>query len=165
MIPSQTSTDGVVLLLGINRLNSRCLFIGDSAKLTQNVTNSVIALNPTGRFDCTSTDGAARLPAVFNGAIFTDATYNTTLISSLNVSGVTTLSNATTCMSSLNVSGVTVFSNWVGIGTTPTSVLELFKPFYATFKLNLVDFIHLIEYIVMVHLDFYHHIHTLIQTL
>jgi hypothetical protein len=77
-----------------------------------------------------------RLPAVFNGAIFTNTTCNTTCISSLNVSGVTTSNNATTCISSLNVSGVTIFSNWVGIGTTPTSVLESFNPFYATFKLK-----------------------------
>ncbi len=60
LIPSQTSTDGVALLLGTNRLNSRVLFIGDSAKLTQNATNSILVLNPSGRFDCTSTDGTTR---------------------------------------------------------------------------------------------------------
>jgi hypothetical protein len=90
LIPAQTSIEGVALLLGLNRLNSRCLFIGDSVNLTQNATNSIISLNPTGRFDCTSTDGSLRLPAVFNGAIFTNATCNTTCISSLNVSGLTT---------------------------------------------------------------------------
>ena len=57
LIPAQTATDGVALLFGLNRLNSRCssLFIGGSANSTQNSTNSVISLNPTGRFDCTST--------------------------------------------------------------------------------------------------------------
>ncbi len=115
LIAAQTSTDGVALLLGLNRLNSRCLFIGDSANLTQNTTNSII--NPTGRFDCTSTDGSLRLPAVFNGAIFTNTACNTTLISSLNVSELTTLNNVTTCISSLNVSGITTLSGNVGIGT------------------------------------------------
>ena len=67
-----TSTDGVALVLGANRVNSRVLFIADSAKLTQNTTNSVVSINPTGRFDCTSTDGSLRLPAVFNGAIYTN---------------------------------------------------------------------------------------------
>ncbi len=70
MVAAQTSTDGVALVLGLNRLNSRCLFIGDSANWTQNATNSITSLNPTGRFDCTSTDGSSRLPAVLDGAIF-----------------------------------------------------------------------------------------------
>ena len=97
MIPGQTATDGVALLFGLNRLNSRCssLFIGGSANSTQNSTNSVISLNPTGRFDCTSTGGSLRLRAVFNGALCThttyngamctNTTYNTTFVSSLNV--------------------------------------------------------------------------------
>ena len=108
-------------MLGLNRLNSRCLFIGDSANLTQNSANSVISLNPTGRFDCTSTDGSLRLPAVFNSAMYTNTTYNTTFVSSLSLSGLTTLNNATTCTSSLNVSGTTTFSNRVGINTTATN--------------------------------------------
>jgi hypothetical protein len=80
-------------LFGFNRLHSRCLFIGDSANLTQNTTNSIISLNPAGRFECISTDGSLRLPAVLNGARFTNTTCNTTLISSLNVSGLTKLNN------------------------------------------------------------------------
>ncbi len=113
-------------MLGLNRLNCRCLFIGDGANLIQNTTNSIISLNPTGRFDCTSTDGSLRLPAVFNGAIFTNTTCNTTLISSLNVSGLTTLSNATTCISSLNVSGITMLNN----DTTINGVLSLKNGFW-----------------------------------
>jgi hypothetical protein len=37
------------------------------------------------------------------------------MISSLNVSGLTTLNNATTCISSLNVSGVTTLSNSITV--------------------------------------------------
>ncbi len=109
MIPAQTATDGVALLFGLNRLNSRCLFIGGSANSTPNSTNSIISLNPTGRFDCTSTGGSLRLRAVFNGAMCTNTTYNgalctnttyyTTFVSSLNVSGLSTLATATTCIS------------------------------------------------------------------
>ncbi len=36
----------------------------------------------------------------------------------LNISGNTTLNNATTCISSLNVSGITTLNYNVGIGTT-----------------------------------------------
>jgi hypothetical protein len=43
LVPFTTSTDGVALLLGSNRLNSRILSIEDSAKLTSNIANSIIA--------------------------------------------------------------------------------------------------------------------------
>jgi hypothetical protein len=134
LVPYQTSTDGIALLLGANRISSRLLFIADSAKLIQNTTNPIMSLSPTGRIDCTSTDSSVRLPAVFNGALFTNGTHNITCISSLNISGFTTLSNnttinsslyvsgttilnnTTTCTSSLNVSGTTTLINFVGIG-------------------------------------------------
>jgi hypothetical protein len=49
LVAAQTDeTHGIALLLGINLLNARALFIWDSAKLRQNATNSVIALNPSG---------------------------------------------------------------------------------------------------------------------
>ena len=72
LVPSTTSTDGIALLLGANRINTRLLFIADSTKLIQNASNPVVSINPTGRFDCTSTDSTTRLPAVFNGALFTN---------------------------------------------------------------------------------------------
>jgi hypothetical protein len=56
-----------------------------------------------------------RLPAAFNGALFTNGTYNITCISSLNISGFTTLSNITTINSSLNVSGKTTLNNFTTI--------------------------------------------------
>ena len=49
--------------------------------------------------------------SVFNGALYTDGVYNTTLISSLYISGFTTLNNISTCGSSLNVSGNTLLNN------------------------------------------------------
>ncbi len=106
LVPSQTSSDGVAHVLGANRLNTRLLFIADSTRMIQNTTNPVVSINPTGRFDCTSTDGSKRLPVVLNGAIFTNGTNNITCIS-LNVSGSTTLNNITTCASTLNVVGST----------------------------------------------------------
>ena len=111
LVPSTTSTDGIALLLGANRINTRLLFIADSTKLIQNATNPVVSINPTGRFDCTSTDSTTRLPAVFNGALFTNGIYDITCISTLTVSGNTTLNNISTCGSSLNVSGNTLLNN------------------------------------------------------
>ncbi len=81
LVPFTTSTDGVALLLGANRINTRLLFIADSTKLIQNATNPIVSINPTGRFDCTSTDSTTRLPAVFNGALYTNGTYDITCIS------------------------------------------------------------------------------------
>jgi hypothetical protein len=65
LVTYTTSTDCVALVLGANRTNTRLLFIADSTKLIQNATNPVVSINPTGRFDCTSTDSTTRLPAVF----------------------------------------------------------------------------------------------------
>ena len=57
--PSNTSTDGISLLLGINRTGNKQLWIGDSANLTQNATNKVIRIWPNyGVIDCLGTDGA-----------------------------------------------------------------------------------------------------------
>ena len=115
----QTSTDGVALLLGINRVNSRVLFIGDSTKLAQNATNPIIALQPNlGRFDCISTDSTTRLPASFNGAINTDGTFNVSLRSTLYVSGTTILNNITTINSSLNVMGAARLNNITTINSS-----------------------------------------------
>jgi len=50
------------------------------------------------------------LPASFNGAINTDGTFNVSLRSTLFVSGTTILNNITTINSSLNVSGLTTLN-------------------------------------------------------
>jgi hypothetical protein len=80
-------------------------FYNDTTCLS--TTNPITSISPTGHIDCTSTDSTVRLPAVFNGALFTNGTRNITCISSLNISGFTTLSNDTTINSSLYVSGTT----------------------------------------------------------
>ena len=59
-----------------------------------------MAINPTGRIDFTSTDGSVRIPASFNGAIYTGSSYEVTLRSTLYVSGTTILNNVTTLLSS-----------------------------------------------------------------
>ncbi len=43
---------------GTDQVNNWVLLIGDSAKLIQNSTYPIVSINPTGRFDCTSTDGS-----------------------------------------------------------------------------------------------------------
>ncbi len=70
---------GDCTLLGANRLHSRLLFVADSAKLVQNTTNPIMSINPAGSIDCTSTDSTVRLPASFNGAIYTGGTFNVSL--------------------------------------------------------------------------------------
>jgi hypothetical protein len=67
--PSNTSTDGIALLLGLNRTNLRCLTIADTAKLTQNTTNSSIVLSPDGSVSAVATDGNTVLPLVLNGSM------------------------------------------------------------------------------------------------
>ncbi len=124
LIPLQTSSEGVELLLCANRTDTRFLFIGDSTKLLQNTTNPIVSINPTGRFDCTSTDGSLRLPAVLNGALYINATYNITCISSLNISGFTTLNNTTTLASSLNVSGDSAFKSSIYCNGNDNKVLS-----------------------------------------
>ena len=107
----QPSTDGIALLLGANRPNARILFVADSTKLAQNTTNPIMAINPAGRIDFTSTDSTVRLPASFNGSIFTGSSYEVSLRTTLYVQGTTTLNNVTTINSSLNVSGTTILNN------------------------------------------------------
>ncbi len=115
-MPYQTSTEGIALLLGADRLHERLLFVADSANLAQNTTNPIMSIHPAGSIDCTSTDGTVRLPASFNGAIYTSGLNNvTTINSSVNVSGTTTLNNITTVNSSLNVSGTTILNHFTAI--------------------------------------------------
>jgi hypothetical protein len=59
-----TSTDGIGLVLGVNRTDNRQLFICDTSKLAQNATNSMIRITVGGTstsIDSTSTDGTTRL--------------------------------------------------------------------------------------------------------
>lgn len=55
-----TSTDGIGLLIGVNRTGNRQLWIGDTANLTQNSTNKVIRIGPdNGDISVLTTSGTA----------------------------------------------------------------------------------------------------------
>ena len=54
-----TSTDGVAILLGVNRTNNRQIWFGDTAALAQNGTNPLIRFYPyNGEISAIATDGA-----------------------------------------------------------------------------------------------------------
>jgi hypothetical protein len=55
-----SSAEGIAFLCGVNRAGNRQLWIGDSANLTQNATNSVLRLTNLGYIDCIGTDGLTR---------------------------------------------------------------------------------------------------------
>jgi hypothetical protein len=57
---ANTSTDGVGLLLGVNRTGNRQLWIADTASLTQNTTNKVVRIGPdNGDISVLFTNGTA----------------------------------------------------------------------------------------------------------
>jgi hypothetical protein len=57
---SNTSTEGIALLLGVNRNNDRQLWIADTSLLTQNATNGVIRMRPNnGDISAISTNGTS----------------------------------------------------------------------------------------------------------
>lgn len=54
-----TSTDGIAILLGVNRSGNRQIWFGDTAQLTQNSTNRVIRFYPNnGEISAIATDGS-----------------------------------------------------------------------------------------------------------
>ena len=55
-----SSAEGIAFICGVNRAGNRQLWIGDSANLTQNSTNSVLRLTNLGYIDCIGTDGLTR---------------------------------------------------------------------------------------------------------
>src|SRR5262249_41727796 len=46
---SNTSTDGIALILGTNRTGNRQLWIGDTAAMTQNTSNAIFRIDPSGQ--------------------------------------------------------------------------------------------------------------------
>ena len=62
-----SSAEGIAFLCGVNRNGNRQLWIGDSANLTQNATNSVLRLTNLGYIDCIGTDGLTRKPLSIGG--------------------------------------------------------------------------------------------------
>lgn len=62
-----SSAEGIAFLCGVNRAGNKQLWIGDSANLTQNATNSVLRLTNLGYIDCIGTDGLTRKPLTICG--------------------------------------------------------------------------------------------------
>ncbi len=65
-----TSTDGVALLLGVNRTGNRQTWVADSANLAVNTTNPVFRIS-NNSIDCVATNGTTRLPRSFGGGALT----------------------------------------------------------------------------------------------
>jgi len=67
---SNTSEEGISLLLGINRSNNRQLWVADSANLAQNATNAVVRIQPTNsgsNVTALATNGTTRLKLQVEG--------------------------------------------------------------------------------------------------
>jgi hypothetical protein len=69
----QTSTDGIALLLGVNRPNNKQLGITNSANLAQNGTNAIVRISAetSGYIDCIGTNGTTPLPLSIGGSSIT----------------------------------------------------------------------------------------------
>lgn len=65
---SNTSTEGVALLLGVNRTSNRQLWLADTANLTQNSTNRVLRLAVSGDLSALGTDGTTTKSLTLNQA-------------------------------------------------------------------------------------------------
>ena len=61
--PYNNSTDGIALILGVNRTNNRQMYMADTSLLAVNTTNPTIrySIGPTCGIDALATDGATRL--------------------------------------------------------------------------------------------------------
>jgi len=69
-----TASDGISLLLGVNRVGNRQLWIGDSAALTPNATNSVLRIIPStagAEIGSIGTDGLTSKPLTLEGGTLT----------------------------------------------------------------------------------------------
>jgi hypothetical protein len=135
-----TSTDGVVFRLGVNRIGNRQLWISDSAAAI-NATEAQLQISlGAGRgfsvINSISTDGTTRLPLILNNgtgnvgigtnvpAARLDVAGNTNVQGNLTVAGTCSASNfsstGTTSFQSINTTGN------VGIGTTtPADALDV----------------------------------------
>lgn len=124
-VAGNTSTDGIALLLGVNRTGNRQLWIADTANLTQNATNSVIRITPGGYIDCIATNGTTPLPLIITGSTLT-------------------LSPATTCSSTLTVTGTLTANTISSTGLTASlatkeAVLTFSSPLVRTVNTISVD--------------------------
>jgi hypothetical protein len=65
---SNTSTEGVALMLGVNRTSNRQLWLADTANMTQNSTNRVLRLAVSGDLSALGTDGTTTKSLTLNQA-------------------------------------------------------------------------------------------------
>jgi hypothetical protein len=112
---TNTSTNGIALLCGVNRDGNRQLWIGDSANLAQNGTTSLLRLM-IGGIDCISTNGLVALPI----SVGNSAGINMNGSVNMGVNNITSSGNITT-------------TGNVGIGTNnPSTALQVVGTLNAT---------------------------------
>ena len=122
---STTSSSGIAFLCGVNRVNNRQLWIGDSANLGVGTTNPVIRFctfnsGTAITIDSSATDGLTALPISIGNT--TQTTINGGPIYLNGNVGIGTTNPIT---SNLAVEGKSYFKNNVGIGTSDTSTYPL----------------------------------------
>jgi len=105
--------------LSINNLNNKTNFTN---LIVSNSSTLLSTLNIVGNIIGSGTAlSNLNYNAILNPPTLVSFNNPSTFISTLNISGRTTLNNSATCISSLNISGITTFSNKVGINTTATN--------------------------------------------
>lgn len=90
--PSFNSSNGIALLVGVNRTNNRQLWIADSGNLTQNTTNAALTLSASNGqtyISSISTNGLTNLPVNITGSSLSIAA-NTNITSNLGIGTATT---------------------------------------------------------------------------
>jgi cytoskeletal protein CcmA (bactofilin family) len=140
--PSNTSTDGIALLIGVNRTNNRQLWISDSANLGQSTSNIVIRFLPNniagiGTIDAVATDGATVKNLCFNpnggniGIGTQTPSYTLDINGNINYTGTLYQNGTPFTGSQWTTSGSNIYYNSgsVGIGLTTfsSSLLPVFE--------------------------------------
>ena len=122
---STVSSSGIAFLCGVNRVNNRQLWIGDSANLGVGTTNPVIRFltfnsGTAVSIDSTATDGNTALPISIGNTA-------RTIINGgpIYLNGNVGIGTTNPLNSNLAVEGKSYFKNNVGIGTTDTTTHAL----------------------------------------
>jgi hypothetical protein len=102
------ASGGIAFLCGVNRTDNRQLWIGDSTKLTQNSTNQILRILPTG-IDCIATNGTTVLPIFIGNTSATTINGSTVSINgNTTITGsLTTTGSGSSIANSLNITGAT----------------------------------------------------------
>lgn len=139
---SNTSSDGIGLLLGINRAANKQLWIVNSAASAVNSTNVVLRLYPAStnaQIDCIATDGATVLPIIFgNSGAATTISGSAVNVPALTATGVVVTD------SSKNLTTVTAVSTYtptIGDGTNNFTVSTATGTYY---KIGHIYFVQLL---------------------